>query len=323
MKWQEFVKDYLNFTRHERIGIIVIVAILILVIILPGIWPKPNNSVIQHSDTTWFAAIKKLEIKSTDKSDLNNDPTDGDANSYVYDRRPNSSSDFLKGELFLFDPNTISYDDWKKLGLKNKLIGTIQNYIKKGGHFYKSDDLQKIYGINKDEYERLAPYIRIESKREAKNFAKENLKQNEFQNTSSNTNSRYKVIDINSADTSDFISLPGIGSKLALRIINFRDKLGGFYSIDQVREIYGLQDSVFQKIKQYLKLENISIKKININTATLDELKTHPYIKYSLANPIVAYRNEHGLFSKIEDIKKVMTITEDVFIKIAPYLTIQ
>ena len=64
------------------------------------------------------------------------------------------------------------------------------------------------------------------------------------------------------------------------------------------------------------------VKKININTATIDEMKAHPYIKYSIANPIVAYRNEHGSFSKIEDIKKVMAITDEIYKKIAPYLTL-
>jgi competence ComEA-like helix-hairpin-helix protein len=112
----------------------------------------------------------------------------------------------------------------------------------------------------------------------------------------------FSIIDVNNADTTAFISLPGIGSKLAARIITFREKLGGFYSVEQIGETYGLPDSTFQKIKQWLKLDNLSVKKININTATVDEMKAHPYIKYGLANPIVAYRNEHGAFSKIEDI---------------------
>ena len=83
-----------------------------------------------------------------------------------------------------------------------------------------------------------------------------------------------------------------------------------------------MPDSTFQKIKQYLKLDNISVKKININTATIDDLKAHPYIKYSLANPIVAYRNEHGPFTKVEDIKNVMAVTDEIYKKIAPYLTL-
>ena len=135
--------------------------------------------------------------------------------------------------------------------------------------------------------------------------------------------SRYSSIEINSADTTAFISLPGIGTKLALRIVTFREKLGGFYSVEQIGETYGLADSTFQKIKQYLKLDNPSVKKININTATVDEMKTHPYIKFSIANPLVAYRSEHGSFSKVEDIKKVMAVTDDIYKKIVPYLTLQ
>ena len=117
--------------------------------------------------------------------------------------------------------------------------------------------------------------------------------------------------------------MPGIGSKLAARIVNFRDKLGGFYSVNQVGEVYGLADSTFKKIREYLNLENNSVRKININTATVDELKNHPYIKYNIANPIIAYRNEHGPFSKPEDIKKIMAVTDEIYNKIIPYVTTQ
>jgi competence ComEA-like helix-hairpin-helix protein len=133
----------------------------------------------------------------------------------------------------------------------------------------------------------------------------------------------YPVIDINIADTTAFIALPGIGSKLAARIINFREKLGGFYSVDQIGEVYGLADSVFQKLRQYLQLNDGVVKKININTATIDELKTHPYIKYNIANAIIAYRNAHGPFMKTEDIKKIMIIEEVQYIRIAPYLSLE
>jgi competence ComEA-like helix-hairpin-helix protein len=132
-----------------------------------------------------------------------------------------------------------------------------------------------------------------------------------------------KVIDINTADTTAFISLPGIGSKLASRIANFREKLGGFYSIEQLGEVYGLQDSVFQKIRKYLRLNDPSVKKININIATVDELKAHPYIKYNIANAIIAYRNQHGPFSAVEDIKKIMVVTEELYSKMLPYFAIQ
>src|SRR6185437_7375519 len=93
-----------------------------------------------------------------------------------------------------------------------------------------------------------------------------------------------QIIDVNLADTTALISLPGIGSKLAQRIIAFRNKLGGFYSIEQVGETYLLPDSTFQKIKPKLTIVGNNVKQININVASIDEMKAHPYLRYNLAN---------------------------------------
>ena len=134
---------------------------------------------------------------------------------------------------------------------------------------------------------------------------------------------KYEVLDINLADTAAYIALPGVGNKLALRIVSFREKLGGFYSIDQVGETYGLSDSSFQKIKQYLVVNTTYVKKINVNTASLETLKAHPYIRYAIANAIIAYRNEHGYFASMEDIKKIQVISDELFKKLLPYLSIE
>jgi competence ComEA-like helix-hairpin-helix protein len=314
----------LSFNRKERIAVLVVVGIILFSLFIPGIIKRSPGSKFVQTDTTWMAAVKKLEIKDSTSSNEDYRKEDNEnAYAYQYDRKKNnySESNTIKGELFYFDPNTIPSEEWKRLGLRDKTVQTIQNYLSKGGHFYKPEDMQRVYGLHKDEYERLLPYVKIESKNLIPNEQYASSKSKDETQQAKIYPSKYTVIDINTADTSAFISLPGIGSKLASRIILFRDKLGGFYSIDQIGETYGLPDSTFQKIKQYLKLDNASIKKININTATVDELKAHPYIKFSLANPIVAYRNEHGAFSKIEDIKKVMAVTDEIYKKIAPYLT--
>lgn len=272
-----------------------------------------------------MGAVKKLEIKIPDSSGDHYQKSDQEnAYAYQYDKRKSSYNENAtpKGELFYFDPNLISTSDWKRLGLRDKTIKTIENYLSKGGHFYKPGDLQKIYGLHVDEYERLRPYIKIESSSSKPNDNFASSKSKDEVQAAKNYAARYSIIDVNIADTTAFISLPGIGSKLAARIVTFREKLGGFYSLEQIGETYGLPDSTFQKMKQYLKLDNPSVKKININTASIDEMKSHPYIKYSIANPIVAYRNEHGAFSKVEDIKKVMAVTEEIYKKVAPYLSI-
>jgi len=326
VKWGEFIKDYLAFSRKERIGILTVVSAILFTLFLPDILSKTASSRPIKLDTSWMAAVKRSEIKVQDSSGDRYQKNDNEsAYAYQFDKRKSSynENNIIKTELFYFDPNTITGSDWKMLGLRDKTIKTIENYRNKGGRFYKPEDLQRIYGLRGDEYERLKPYIKIESTTSKVNddFVSSKPK-NELQ-PSKTYASRYSVVDVNNADTTAFISLPGIGSKLAARIITFREKLGGFYSVEQIGETYGLPDSTFQKIKQWLKLDNPSVKKININTATIDEMKAHPYIKYTLANPIVTYRNEHGSFSKVEDIKKVMVVTDEIYKKVVPYLKVE
>ena len=317
MGLKNFTKEYLTFTRKERIGLIVIVLVIL------GIWIFPKLTVSGKSksasiDTSWINAAKKLQhtIENSKNGFKSNDEN---IDELAYDKTADEHSSNQKGKPFYFDPNTLSIDGWRKLGIRKKTIATIQKYLNKGGHFYKPDDLKKIYGIHPDEYAGLAPYVRIETTNNNlnQNYTKTEIKKDQ----SSNNNPKYLAIEVNVADTTAFIELPGIGSKLAARILNFRDRLGGFYSIDQISETYGLPDSTFQKIKPFLRLENISIKKFNINTATKEEMKSHPYIKWNIANAIVEYRNQHGNFSTMEDLKKISLVTDDIFNKIKFYLT--
>ena len=322
MHWKWLLRDYLSFTRKDRIGLMVLILLIGLVFFLPEILTKPYRLKPGFADTSWVAAIRHLEKKQTVKEESRMNRGFDD---YQHDRSVSGKQGRSRQELFFFDPNTISAADWKKLGVRDRTIRTIQNYLGKGGHFNKPEDLQKIYGLFPDEYERLAPYVKITGDKDQDTRYKDQEPRYMEQET------RYKTertglnlsIEINSADTGAYVGLPGIGSKLAARIINFRDKLGGFYSIEQVGETFGLPDSTFKKIRQYLKLENAGIRKININTATVDELKGHPYIRWSIANAIIAFRTEHGSFIKMEDIKKLMLVTDEVYRKIEPYLTTQ
>jgi competence protein ComEA len=327
MHWKDFVKDYLSFTRKERIGVFVLITLIMVIWFLPSIIGRNISNSLIAADTSWMTAAKQLEIKDTGSKQNNyyKNDDEADGNNYAFERKTYKSSNYPKGELFYFDPNSLSADGWKKLGLREKTIGTIQNYLSKGGHFYKPLDLQKIYGLFPDEFERIESYIRIENAERQSGFAYKTSNENFPTNTTPALSkvSRYKNVDINNADTSSLISLPGIGSKLAARIVTFRDKLGGFYSVDQIKETYGLPDSSFQKVKQYLTISNASVKKININTATKDEMKMHPYIKWNLANAIVEYRNQHGEYKTVEDIKKIMAVTDEVYIKASPYLSVQ
>jgi hypothetical protein len=142
------------------------VGLILFTLFLPDILSKTAKNRPTQMDTAWMAAVKKLEIKIPDTSNDHYQKSDQEnAYAYQYDKRKSSYNEKMtpKGELFYFDPNTITTSDWKRLGLRDKTIKTIENYLSKGGHFYKPDDLQKIYGLHDDEYERLRPYIKIES----------------------------------------------------------------------------------------------------------------------------------------------------------------
>jgi competence ComEA-like helix-hairpin-helix protein len=311
--------EYLLFTQKERIAIIFLVVLMLLWPMIPRLYEffkKPE--VADHAAfEKEIASLNLLDQDSSESYTQRNyngsfPPFQSSEKNYYY--KP------VKAELFYFDPNTLPADGWIKLGVREKTAQTIQNYISKGGRFNKPDDIGKIWGLREDDVNRLLPYVKIESK-PVNGFTK--YPDSEKSKGYEKPQNTVLAVDINNGDTSAFIALPGIGSKLAARIIAFREKLGGFYKTEQVAETYGLPDSTFQKIKTKLMLGNNTVKKININTASADELKTHPYLRYNIANAIVQYRAQHGNFSSVSEIKNIMMITDDIYSKAVPYLTIK
>ncbi|MGZ5254055.1 MAG: ComEA family DNA-binding protein, partial [Flavitalea sp.] len=151
-----------------------------------------------------------------------------------------------------------------------------------------------------------------------------NNKSNQKYSSASN-NYYYKsnvVIEINSAGMEEFESLPGIGIKLAERIIKYRDKLGGFHSSEQVAETFGLQDSVFKIIRGRLNCDG-KVKKIPINLVSSKELSEHPYFRGKLSTLLFNYRKEHGPFTTMEDLAKIPMINDQVLGKIRPYISLE
>ncbi|PCJ81588.1 MAG: hypothetical protein COA57_14140 [Flavobacteriales bacterium] len=129
------------------------------------------------------------------------------------------------------------------------------------------------------------------------------------------------MIELNAADTAELKKLRGIGTSFSKRIVKYRDLLGGYQSVKQLKEVYGMDEERYQGIKNHISVDASKIRKININTATTEELKSHIYIKWNLANAVVAYREKHGNYPLIEDIKKTDLVNDVLFAKLAPYLT--
>ena len=322
--FKQFLNEYLSFTKKERTGIFILVALIVICLLLPFFYPYfIHQKIYDHSQfDKEIAQLKIQEIDSASEKKYFN--KNFDENNYTNYYEPSEKKFYSKpkAEVFYFDPNTASADDWRRLGVREKTAATILKYVSKGGHFYKPEDIAKIWGLHKEDVDRLLPYVKIENTKKEYANNESNFKNNYPSDSYRDKKYSPQTIDINVSDTTAFIALPGIGSKLAQRIIAFRDKLGGFYSVEQIKETYGLPDSTFIKIKPKLILTNPAVKQININTANLDEMRSHPYIRYAIANAILQYRTQHGNFSSIDNIKKIMIVTDDVFTKVSPYLTI-
>jgi len=316
---RKWIRDYFVFSQKERRAVIVLGALAILFALLPALFPFLVKDEIELVvDTATQQQLARLKVMPEAREYRKDEEQSDQLYEPKYPNFKKKESSIIAGELFYFNPNTASAEDFQRLGLREKTIQTILNYRNKGGRFYKADDLERIYGLRHEEFERLFPYVQIETKttvpKETAGFTSTSTSKSENKETEN------FVIDINSTDTTEWKKLKGIGSKLSQRIVNFRSKLGGFVTVDQVAETFGLPDSTFQKIKPQLQFSETGIKKINLNTATIDDLKGHPYIKYALANAIVQYRAEHGNFKAVAELQKLGAIDEVLFKKIAPYL---
>ena len=128
---------------------------------------------------------------------------------------------------------------------------------------------------------------------------------------------------INSSDSSEYTQLRGIGPTYASRIIKYRDRLGGFYKLEQLSEVYGVSDSLIKSFGNQLRFDSIKIQKLNVNKLEAKELKVNPYIGWNIANSIVNYREQHGKYLKLEDLKKSVLIDDTLYLKIKPYLDIK
>ena len=132
---------------------------------------------------------------------------------------------------------------------------------------------------------------------------------------------RLTSVEVNLADTTSFKSLTSIGTVFANRICKYRHLLGGFYSIDQLKEVYGMDSLRYVTIKSHLIIDANQIKKININFSEAKDLRRHPYISYKMANLIVSYKQQHGVYKTLTDLLNLHLIDSLKFRKIAPYLT--
>ena len=315
------LQDFFGISRKEARGALAIMVFICFLLWTPFVFRR------------WILPLFPVSSEPANVQKLDSIVADIKSKKPEYNDDSDSKPDYEKVRsrpvrLFIFDPNQASIDHLTELGIPAFLAKRIDKYRSKGGQFRKKEDLLHIYDFPADLYKNLEPYIKLPqtgsktfSSATADKYAPSTY--NEPKAYTKSTAYAKPVIvpfDINTTDTTQLIKLKGIGTKLSLRILKFRDALGGFHSASQFSEIFGLDSLALSELNHYAKV-NSPVKKINVNTATVEELSAHSYLRNKkLAAVIVNYRNQHGNYGSVEDLKKVKVLDEATIGKILPYL---
>ncbi|MEP7196554.1 MAG: helix-hairpin-helix domain-containing protein [Saprospiraceae bacterium] len=287
-------------SKKERLGVLILCIILLLCTIVPYLFNK-SKLVVHESSVQGTSNSKQVK----------------DTISFMQHDVRSSKGEKIKTSSLIsfskFDPNSLNAQQAKQLGIPKKTFAILEKFRNKGFKFKKAEDLKKVYGLSEQLYLKLLPFIEIPgTKSDTLKTVKENFKA-KFNPI------EIKPIEINSASQEEWISLKGIGEKLADRIIKFKNSLGGFHSVDQIGEVYGIADSILRQLKPQL-VCNPSIVPLNVNSSDIDELNAHPYIDYKQALFIVNYRRQHGRIKSLEELMDSNYFKKEWKTKLEPYL---
>ncbi len=285
-------KEYLTLSMRERRGLSILLGILLFQLLFLFYL---NNVDLKYPYPD-FETVKKLQ------SEISNEglAINSSAKSFT-----------ATSELYFFDPNKLSAEQWMSFGLSQKQSASVLNYIKKGGKFRTKKDVLKIYGMDEKLYGILLPYISLPDsivKERSQYQIKEKRK--------------YDPVDINVADSIQLEELKGIGPTLASRIVRYRDKLGGFVNDEQLREVYGVNDTLFRLIREQVIVKDNNIRSVILNSDSFPVLAAHPYIGRKLAGMILNYRKQHKRFESADELRNLPLLTDEIFRKLAPYLKV-
>jgi len=301
---KRFLQSYFGFTKKELNGILVLCILLILITLSPYVHDLFFKPEVQE-----YADFNR-EVQQFLASARQQDSTSDDRNS-----RP--SGERFKAVLFTFDPNGLDDNSWKKLGLSSRQIRVIKNYEAKGGRFYNKTDLKKMYSISEQKYRELEPYIVIATDQPWR----EESRLPEARRYEAGKKERVAVmVELNAADSAELETIRGIGPAFASRIIRYRDRLGGFYRKEQLRDVYGIDSLKYEELKDQVEANPSAIRKINVNRASFEEIKKHPYLSFKQMNAIIQYRKQHGEYRSIADLKKIAIMNDEILRKIEPYI---
>jgi DNA uptake protein ComE-like DNA-binding protein len=287
------MRTFFNYTREQRTGIFALFVIIILLQMIYFFADVSFETKEYPDKQKWLSIQSKVDSMKVDKNR----------------KLP---------KMYLFNPNFITDYKGYKLGMSVKEIDRLLAFRKQNKYVNSPKEFQNVTKISDSLLNVMAPYFKfpdwVNNKKEFKEFKK-------YPNQAFAKKEKIVLIDINQASKEDLIKIYGIGEAISLRILKQKESLGGFVSMEQMKDVWGLSPEVIENLNTHFKVSVLpNFKKIDINNASLKELSQFYYFRYALAKEIVTYRSMRGNINNIEDLTKIKGFPVDKAKVIGLYL---
>ncbi|REG98556.1 ComEA family DNA-binding protein [Flavobacterium aquicola] len=269
---------FLKFTKQQRIGIFSLFAIIIILQLV-----------------YFFVDFNSFKENSPDKQKWLALQTEVDSLKLIKSNE--------RQVMYPFNPNFISDYKGYKLGMSVVEIDRLLAFRKRNKFVNSAKEFQDVTKVSDSLLNVMTPFFKFP---DWVNHKKDSKEYKYASNSAFAKKEKITIIDINQAVQEDLIKISGIGEAISLRILTQKEKLGGFVSMEQLKEVWGLSPEVILNLnKHFAVIKMPSLKKIDINNASLKELSQFYYFKQDLARQIVKYRSMNGDFKNIEDLIKI------------------
>jgi DNA uptake protein ComE-like DNA-binding protein len=251
--------------------------------------PEDLRTIYGITDTIYSQMLPYIQITSADKKEI------------VRKKKEESNINFTLKEKF--DPNNTTLEQLIKIGFPEKLANTIHNYRKHGGKFEKPMDMLRVYSIDSVIYAQIEPFIDIPAPKVVK--------------------VDIEKVELNTATARELSKAITEETTICFKVINYRNRLGGFISYNQIDEIEDISEVIKRKILQSTWLDSIQIQKIPLNQADYQTIIRHPYVSKELTEKILRYRNFAKSIKGGDELIKNRITTKKEWEKISPYITFE
>lgn len=332
MRW---VRRSFGYSRSEARGLAGLLLLMLLIIVAPLLLRPELPTYLPAADQKGLdeLAAQLKEHRTVERGFASRYPK---REYRKFERRKSRYPAVPQVRLSPFDPNALTAEGWEARGVPHFVASRIVKYREAAGGFKAKGQVKKMYGLEDSVYQRLAPFMQLPEeapKRERPDYAANRPgPDGKFPPFAAGDAATAKFprkprnlqpFDLNQADTTQLMQIRGIGAGRARWVVKYRNQLGGYVREDQLDEVFVLRDApdLRDSLKKYTFVASgFAPKAVNLNTATFDELYLQPYIGKPRARLIVAYRQQHGPFKTLEDLKSIPILKPADIEKMRPYV---